>query len=144
MSGIFKYEPKPIEKLKNNFSKRNLDKKNSFDDFEDFLDWYNIQEKKCFYCGIEESEVQEIVMTGILKSSRFPKDGKIGRGQSRGVWLEVDRLEPKENYSRNNCVLACYFCNNDKSDVFHGNEYNAFKSDRAGYLRKLLKKKNDQ
>lgn len=139
MSDNYKYELKPIDKLKANFSQRKSAELNSFDDFEDFLDWYNQQEKSCFYCGIEESAVQEIVMTGILKSSRFPKNGIIGRGQSRGVWLEVDRVEPKENYSRKNCVLSCYFCNNDKSDVFHGNDYKSFKSDRPGYLRKLLK-----
>jgi 5-methylcytosine-specific restriction endonuclease McrA len=141
MSKNFKYEPKPINKLKANFSKRKSADLNSFNDFEDFLDWYNLQEKKCYYCGVEESTVQEIIMTSLLKSSRFPNDGKIGRGQSRGVWLEVDRLTPKENYSRENCVLACYFCNNDKSDVFNGADYMDFKLDRVGYLKKLLRNK---
>jgi hypothetical protein len=32
--------------------------------------------------------------------------------------LEVDRIESKESYSPENCVLACYPCNNAKSDVF--------------------------
>ena len=138
MSDNYKYESKPIDKLKANFSQRKSKGLNSFDDFEDFLDWYNQQEKSCFYCGIEELTVQEIVRTGVLKSSRFPKDGRSGQGQGRGVWLEVDRLEPKENYSRKNCVLSCYFCNNDKSDVFHGNDYKKFQDNRAGYLRELL------
>jgi len=141
MSDKYKYEEKSIDKLKANFSQRKSAGLNSFDNFEEFLDWYNQQEKICSYCGIKESTVQEIVMTGILKSARFPKNGIIGQGQSRGVWLEVDRIEPKENYSRKNCVLACYFCNNDKSDIFHGNDYNLFKSDRAGYLSNLLKTK---
>lgn len=140
MNDKYQYESKPIDKLKANFSKRKSAGINSFNNFEDFLDWYNNQEKTCFYCGITEATVQEIVMTGILKSSRFPQNGKIGRGQSRGVWLEVDRLKPKENYSRKNCVLSCYFCNNDKSDVFHGNDYKDFKANRADYLRGLLKK----
>lgn len=140
MNDRHKYIPKPIDKLKANFSKRKSAGLNSFNDFEDFLDWYSNQEKSCYYCGIKEEEVQEIVMRGILKSSRFPQNGKIGRGQSRGVWLEVDRLKPKENYSQRNCVLACYFCNNDKSDIFHGNDYKTFKSDRLGYLRELLNK----
>jgi len=78
-------------------------------------------------------------MTGILTSNRFPQQGKLGRGQSRGVWLEVDRIKPKESYSPENCVLARYFCNNDKSDVFHGNDYKVFMADRVGYLRGLIK-----
>lgn len=143
MNDNYIYEPKQIDKLKANFSKRKSEGLNSFSNFEDFLDWYNQQEKSCYYCGIEEAVVQEIVMKGILKSSRFPKNGKMGQGKSRGVWLEVDRLKPKEDYSRKNCVLACYFCNNDKSDVFHGNDYNKFKSDRAGYLRKKLEDDHD-
>ncbi len=132
------YIPKPIEKLKSNFSQRKQMGLNSFDDFEDFLNWYNEQKKECFYCGLKEQEMQEIVMKGILKSNRFPQNGIIGRGQSRGVWLEVDRLKPKENYSRANCVLCCYFCNNDKSDVFEGNEYKKFMENRVEYLRQKI------
>ena len=132
------YIPKPIEKLKSNFSQRKQMGLNSFDDFEDFLNWHNEQKKECFYCGLKEQEMQEIVMKGILKSNRFPQNGIIGRGQSRGVWLEVDRLKPKENYSRENCVLCCYFCNNDKSDVFVGNEYKKFMENRVEYLRQKI------
>lgn len=65
----------------------------------------------------------------------------LGRGQSRGMWLEIDRLKPKDNYSLDNCVLCCYFCNNDKSDVFHGDDYREFQGNRVGYLRKLLNKR---
>ena len=140
MNDNYEYLPKSIQKLKQNFTQRKSKGVNSFLTIEDYLDWYNSKEKKCFYCGIEESILQEIVMTGILKSARFPENGTIGRGQSRGVWLEVDRLNPKGNYSRENCVLACYFCNNDKSDVFHGTDYNSFNIDRPNYLRALLKK----
>ena len=138
MKKTFKYEPKPIEKLKADFSRRKQKGVNSFVDFKEFLKWYNGHEKKCYYCGLTEQESQRIVMTGILKSSRFPQNGKLGRGQSRGVWLEVDRMKPKEDYSPKNCVLSCYFCNNDKSDIFHGDDYIKFKSDRLGYLRKLI------
>lgn len=79
-------------------------------------------------------------MTSILKSNRFPENGKIGQRKSRGVWLEVDRLEPKGQYSRENAVLCCYFCNNDKSDVFSGQEYLKFRENRIEYLRDKLKK----
>jgi hypothetical protein len=136
----FDYQPKPIEKLKADFSRRKQKGQNSFIDFADFEKWYNLQRKTCYYCGLKEEESQEIVLTGLLKSKRFPQEGILGRGQSRGVWLEVDRINPKENYSENNCVLCCYFCNNDKSDVFTGKEYQEFAKDRVEYLRNKLNK----
>jgi 5-methylcytosine-specific restriction endonuclease McrA len=89
---------------------------------------------------LTEVECQKIVKTGLLTSKRFPKDGILGRGQSRGFWLEIDRVNPKENYSVQNCVLSCYFCNNDKSDVFDGENYKDFMKNRVGFLRKILSK----
>jgi hypothetical protein len=135
----FEYRPKPSQKLKADFSRRKLIGTNSFHDFEEFQKWYNEQEKTCHYCGLKEEECQEIVITGMLTSRRFPQDGLLGRGQSRGMWLEVDRFNPKESYSASNCVLCCYFCNNDKSDIFHGKDYKQFQTNRAEFLRNLKK-----
>jgi 5-methylcytosine-specific restriction endonuclease McrA len=140
----FEYKTKPINKLKADYSRRKQTGHDSFLNFESFEKWYNNQEKVCHYCGLLEKESQEIVMTSILKSNRFPQDGKLGRGQSRGVWLEVDRIKPKENYSPENCVLACYYCNNDKSDIFHGDDYKKFKTNRVEFLRELIQQNNDK
>jgi hypothetical protein len=134
----FCYVVKPKEKLKSNFNERKRKNLNGFTDFEDFYNWFVSQNKKCYYCGIKENEVQQIVVQGLLTSNRFPLNGKIIQGRSRGMWLEVDRIHPKEKYSRDNAVLCCYFCNNDKSDVFHGLEYKKFFQNRAGYLRGLI------
>lgn len=131
---------KTENQLKANFYKRNVNGLNGFEDFNDFLEWYNSTEKKCCYCGISENIVQEIVTKGLLTSKRFPQNGKTGRGKARGMWLEVDKFNPKGLYSRNNCVLACYFCNNDKSDVFGGQEYLDFHQNRESYLKNLLNK----
>jgi hypothetical protein len=98
--------------------------------------------KKCHYCGVSEYVVQEIVTKGLLTSKRFPQNGKTGRGQNRGMWLEVDKFNPNELYSRENYVLACYFCNNDKSDVFGGQEYLELYHNRQSYLKNLLKKEH--
>lgn len=140
----FEYKTKPIDKLKADYLRRKQTGHDSFLNFESFEKWYNSQEKVCHYCGLLEKESQEIVMTSILKSNRFPQDGKLGRGQSRGVWLEVDRIKPKENYSPENCVLACYYCNNDKSDIFHGDDYKKFKTNRVEFLRELIQQNNDK
>ena len=73
-----------------------------------FYAWYNNQLEKqsyrCFYCHLE--------------GDTFKHYGKYFRFGRRGKRLEVDRIESKEPYSPGNCVLACYPCNNAKSDVF--------------------------
>lgn len=134
----FNYRPKPSEKLKSDYSRRKKQNNSLFPEFADFEIWYNNQERVCYYCGIKEEEVQEIVVRGILTSNRFPQNGQLGQGRSRGMWLEVDRIAPKGSYSNDNCVLCCYFCNNDKSDIFHGDDYKLFSSNRAGFLRQKL------
>lgn len=134
----WEYSIKPEANLKSWFYRKSSDGVNSFADYEDFEDWYN-QDKKCHYCGLTEEESQEIVHKGILTSNRFPKGGQFKRGVNRGYWLEIDRKKPKENYSRENCVLSCYFCNNDKSDVFDDEQYEEFVKDRGAFLKGLLK-----
>jgi len=136
----FEYIEKPKSKLKADYDRRVREGKSSFKDFDEYFNWYQNTEKKCHYCGLKENESQEIVMTGLLKSNRFPQNGQMKRGQARGVWLEVDRPEPKDDYKLYNVVLCCYFCNNDKSDVFNENQYRAFSKNRVEYLRELLKK----
>lgn len=138
----FNYKPKSIQNLKNDFNRRRRMDINDFNNFEEFIQWYNSMDKTCSFCGISEMECQEIVVKGLLTSNRFPDNGIVKRGRARGMWLEVDRLKPKENYSKQNCVLCCYFCNNDKSDVFHGEDYRKFQNNRVGFLRKLLKDNN--
>jgi len=134
----FTYVPKSKKKLKENYSNRLRKGVNGFGSLDDFINWYNEQDLICNYCGLSEIEMQEISMTGILTSNRFPQNGIIGQGTNRAVWLEVDRIESNGLYSRDNCVLCCYFCNNDKSDVFDGNQYSRFFQNRVEYLRSLL------
>lgn len=66
---------------------------------------------KCHYCGIEEDD--------------FPKIwGGTFRHGRRGRHLEVDRKDNTKPYHLlSNCVLACYACNNAKSDVFTYEEF---------------------
>jgi 5-methylcytosine-specific restriction endonuclease McrA len=135
----FEFKQKTVAQLKANYYRRETNGLNGFNSFTDFLSWYNdIEEKKCHYCGVLEKEVQKIVVTGLITSKRFPQNGNTGRGQARGMWLEVDKFNPNGLYSRENCVLACYFCNNDKSDIFGGQEYLIFFQNRANYIRNLL------
>ena len=142
----FEYQPKSIKQLRNSYNNKLSKGVNGFDNFDDFIDWYFNHELvnhelACHYCGLTEKESQELVMTGLITSNRFPQKGVISRGKNRAIWLEIDRLNPKGLYSRDNCVLCCYFCNNDKSDVFGGNEYKKFFQNRVEFLSDVLNEK---
>lgn len=132
------YRIRPEKSLKDWYNTKVRENKSEFESFEDFKEWHS-QEKVCHYCGLTEVDSQEIVHKGILTSNRFPFNGFFARGVNRGYWLEIDRKQPKGKYSRENCVLSCYFCNNDKSDVFTETQYIEFKKDRVGFLKGLLK-----
>ena len=59
---------------------------------------------------------------------------------TRGKNLEVERKDSVSNeYNADNCVLACYFCNNDKSNVFNEAEYREYLSDRRSFFEKKYK-----
>lgn len=135
---MFQYRPKHLNQLHSWYSQKTSKGQMGFLSFEQFEKWYSERDKECFYCGIKEEDCQFIAMTGLLKSKRFPKNGIPGQGTSRCVWLEIDRKNPNEKYSIENCELCCYFCNNDKSDVFDDNQYKEFMQNRAGFLRRLI------
>ena len=102
-----------------------------FKDFNEFYYWYISQYKKqnrcCYYCKTEES-----IITNLFEK----KFTKIKR-PNRGKHLEVERRDSKSNkYNKENCVLACYFCNNDKSDIFSEDEYFEYLKDRKQFFFK--------
>jgi hypothetical protein len=47
--------------------------------------------------------------------------------------FEIDRKDPFEVYNEGNCVLSCYYCNNDKSNTF---DYEIYK-ETFGPVRKV-------
>lgn len=80
--------------IKMSSDKRNID---LFMTLEDFTMWYNSQKRICVYCNREESEV--------IKD----RNGRFGR-------LTIDRIDNAKGYTTDNIVLACYRCNDIKSD----------------------------
>ncbi len=70
---------------------------------EDFIEWFNLQPKKCYYCDIPEN----------LISDKWCKQSKR---------LQVDRVDSDKVYELGNIVLACPVCNSFKSDIFSGEE----------------------
>ena len=89
-------------------------------DFPKFYAWYLKQEEdqhsSCYYCKTEEFKIRELWENDFFKGSK--------QMINRGRHLEIERKDSEVNdYSPENCVLACYFCNNDKSDVISEKDY---------------------
>lgn len=102
-----------------------------FKPFERFYTWYvkqyEIQDHKCYYCGVKEKVVRDTMKNHFKHRKRL----------NRGKYFELERKGPTELYSPENCVLACYFCNNDKSDIFTEDQYRQYLQNRKGFLEGL-------
>ena len=68
---------------------------------EEFITWYNNQEKKCYYCGIDENKLNKYRLFAMHYTR-----------------LTIDRKNNNKGYNLNNIVLACGRCNSIKSDFF--------------------------
>lgn len=83
-----------------------------------FLRWYLNEPKRCCYCGVEESQLEEYFNSN---NAQY-KDAR-----QRGTVLEIERVTtaPKEKniYSFDNTALACYICNNAKSDFLSAKDF---------------------
>jgi hypothetical protein len=85
-------------------------------DIEVFQSWYNSKNGSCDYCGLTSRE-------SLILFNRFPKSTRGGR---RGKRLELDRIDPTiKNYGQDiqNLALACYWCNNAKTNYFSFEEF---------------------
>lgn len=116
---------KRIRTLYNNKKNQKKNKEFIFPDLYNFFKWYinqyNEQKGCCYYCGISEEILVNLYDKNILSSKR---------SKNRGRHLEIDRKDSNGKYREDNCVLSCYFCNNDKSDIFTENDYLEYLEDR--------------
>lgn len=71
-----------------------------------------IETTYCHYCQITLDEIETL---GEKK--------KLYKKSLRGWTLEIDRLNSNFEYSPENCVMSCYWCNNAKTDEFTENEF---------------------
>ena len=83
---------------------------------DDFQNWYDSKNGCCDYCGLTTKE-------SLILFNEYPKSTRGGR---RGKRLELDRINPSiKNYGQDiaNLALACYWCNNAKTNYFTFDEF---------------------
>lgn len=68
----------------------------------DFINWYNSQEQKCYYCERTLEEVKNDIKEKEINQNR----------------MSIDRKDNDKGYILNNIVFACRRCNEIKSDYF--------------------------
>lgn len=83
--------------------------------FDIFKKWYLAQNNCCIYCGLTNLE-------SIQLSQKYPE---ATRGGKRGFSLELDRKDSQiSDYSvLENLCIACYWCNNAKTNYFSFEEF---------------------
>jgi hypothetical protein len=94
----------------------NKSKLTGFNNLNHFTTWFEQTslacDYKCHYCETSLFDIRRLLNAGII-------NGRLVRGGSlRGPNFELDRTDPFGEYSEVNCVLSCYYCNNDKSNTF--------------------------
>lgn len=99
--------------------------------------WISIitkQEFKCYYCESDIRDIQKLICNRIIG---LRKRGKLGFS---GLHLELDHKNAnKQDNSIANLVAACYYCNNDKSNVINDVIFlNYFGPQRKRVFYKLL------
>lgn len=85
-------------------------------DINEFQKWYDSKNACCEYCGITADE-------SLILFQKYPESTRGGR---RGKRLELDRINPLiKNYGQDikNLTLACYWCNNAKTNYFTYEEF---------------------
>lgn len=114
--------------------------KNIGGNFWDFYAWHISSEKKCFYCGITEDQIEALYESGI-----------VNKRTTRGRVLEIDRRISSSQYSLiDNLIYSCYWCNNAKTDTFTdleakliGNAISQIWRNRLRNLNKLTQEINN-
>lgn len=87
---------------------------NNIMSLEEFTSLWEIDERCCGYCGISEKQIEAMCQTDSIETKRF---------YSRGKTMEIDKIRPGGEYSKENIILSCYWCNNAKTDEFTLSEF---------------------
>jgi len=85
-----------------------------FKKYYSYLEFNELLEKKnCYYCGISEDDIELLISRHKINKKKL----------TRGWTLEIDRKKPNLDYTPDNCVRCCYWCNSAKTDEFDDVEF---------------------
>ena len=73
---------------------------------EEFIEWYEKQERRCVYCDVPEEKLDDYFDAYNVRSNR----------------LTIDCVDNDRGYVGGNLVLSCKRCNDTKSDLFSFDE----------------------
>lgn len=111
------YEKSNLKEYKDIFYEQFADKLKVVD----FKNIFNedLKKNQCHYCGLTEADIENSIENKLdnIKTRRL-----LTRGRS----MEIDRIDPSGDYSKENIVLCCYWCNNAKTDEFSYFEFKKF------------------
>lgn len=121
----------PEERLKINKVKQLYNRKGYKEiPFSAFYDMYTGHQLSCCYCGISQEEIDTLFVRGKVATKRY---------KTRGRSLELERVLPNESYENiENLKLACYWCNNAKSDEFTEEEFRSIGKEIGKVLKARL------
>lgn len=112
-----------------------------FGNFRAFYEWYKKHSKdgKCEYCGTSKENLKRLLKSKDDDDEINFKKPLYAKKTSFTAELQIEKKNPNQPYRPDNCVLACAFCNNAKSDwVSHDNFANFFAEPIKKFLDKLL------
>ncbi len=98
-----------VDRLQNYYMKQIFPTVFPYEDFKDFIK----SKKDCEYCHITEDKIKILIDNHQLNKKK----------DTRGWSLEIDRKKPNYEYTKDNCVWCCYWCNNAKTDEFSYDEF---------------------
>lgn len=96
------------------------------------------QELCCYFCNTDIRDIQSLIKNHLI----YPrKRGKYGYS---GMHFEIEHLNAdKTNNVESNIVLACYYCNNDKSNTIEPEIFKKFFAQQKSISYKdLIEEKN--
>ena len=135
-----------LREIKDRFGRQEI--RESFKDFSLFYKWFikqlASQDGKCYYCKTSKGNLERLFRS--KGESKEVQESKVlySTKPAFSSSFHIDRKAPKGDYGDNNCVLACTFCNNAKSDMVKDAEVfkNSFGKTIHEFYKKLLEKIN--
>ena len=110
---------KNIREIKDRFNKKAI--QNGFGSFSNFYDWYmnqlNIQQNSCYYCQSSKEQLEKAFRSKGESKAEQKKKPLYSTKAAFSSSFQIDKKNPNKGYNKENCVLACAFCNNAKSDM---------------------------